>query len=328
MSVQRIFLLIKNCLFYSCNFIKQHNPLTKSRLKAFACFVRDSWKSIALLAPLVICTYYIVGGWATNHINRNTDYKVARLQQGLSVVDNAAFLIKREVDDYMWTPNLPFVFPGYMLDNMPQFQRGIIWSQRVLIGSFAKHFVSDDLQQAAKLLNYPEDVWLLSKTGDLALAPSSGAQYRKARKALLNFNQNYAFGDTSSVLADTLMLMRKKMGNIDSSLLRQVREESNAWFDMQADNVFYYNQGRLYGFYTALKALAVDFETEILAAEQYEAWTSMLKTMEDGLRLDPLFIRNGRLNSVMAPNHLLAMDFYVVRSRYQLSCIIDALLKE
>ena len=45
----------------------------------------------------------------------------------------AADLIYRETEQNSWVANNPFFLPGYMLDNMPNFQKGIIYA----IGRFA-----------------------------------------------------------------------------------------------------------------------------------------------------------------------------------------------
>ena len=38
----------------------------------------------------------------------------------------AADLVTREVDVHTWTPMMPFFMPAGILDNMPNFQRGIM----------------------------------------------------------------------------------------------------------------------------------------------------------------------------------------------------------
>ena len=80
-----------------------------------------------------------------------------------------AFIINREVSGKMWTPNLPFFFPSYFLDNMPNFQLGMISSVSCLAQAMSQRLTRsiDDkremhLAEAAKLLQYPGNV---RKTG-------------------------------------------------------------------------------------------------------------------------------------------------------------------
>lgn len=102
----------------------------------------------------------------------------------------------------MWTPNLPFFFPSYFLDNMPAFQLGMFDTLAKFSSGFAERtgnlVMADDLphhlQEAAVLLKYPGTVWMFSPTNRLLPAPSANTQYRKARKHLIKFNAALADG--------------------------------------------------------------------------------------------------------------------------------------
>ena len=65
--------------------------------------------------------------------------------------------------------------------------------------------------------------------------------------------------------------------------------------------------------------MMADFKSNIVNEKQYDKYTSVLKTMEDALALNPLIIRNGEEESVMSANHLTALNYYVTKSLYQLS---------
>lgn len=307
--------------------IRRLNPITKDRVSECWAFVRRSWKSIAIILPVFILLYYLVGSWATNNINKTPVAEVAKPSKGLAVADSVAKLISREVDDNMWTPNLPIVFPGYVLDNMPQFQRGIIKTLKNVTAVLSRGYDSAELAKAAELLKYPADIWLLSKTENLSLAPSSGAQYRKARKALQRFNEQEPAPKASAdeILINLLTFINRDTGRVMNKLEAEVREHSTDWFDNAADDVFYNAQGQMYAYYVVLKAMGVDFKSQILSADQYENWTILTKTLEDGLALSPMIVRNGEPDSVFAPNHLLVLNGYAAKSRYRLNLIITAL---
>ncbi len=309
--------------------IRRISLQAKERIVPSLRFIRKSWKSIAIILPAFLLLYYIIGSWATHHIDKTLIDNMSRPDKGLVVVDSMARLITREVDDHMWTPNLPFVFPGYVLDNMPQYQLGIVQSLKSVAQVLARSYDSPDLNKAAELLKYPGNIWLLSKTENLSLAPSSGAQYRKARRALLQFNDKPLMPKAAPdrILTDVLRNIAKSLGKITLDIEKQVREYSSNWIDNQADNVFYYNQGKLYSFYVILKALAEDFKPQILAMEQYENWTFLNKTLEDGFLLEPLVVRNGRPDSAITPNHLLVLGYYAAKADLQLNKIIGALIK-
>ncbi len=303
------------------------NPITAERVAEFWDFIKRSWKSIAIILPAVLVLYYIIGSWATDNINKTPLAEVAMPEKGLAVADSVANLISREVDDHMWTPNLPIIFPGYVLDNMPQFQRGIIKSLKNTTMVLSRGYSSSELAKAAELLKYPADVWLLSKTENLSLAPSSGAQYRKARKALQRFNEQelQPLGSSDELLQKLLAVINRDTGRVMNKLETEVREHSTDWFDNAADDVFYNAQGQMYAYYVVLKAMAADFKAQILLAEQYENWTILTKTFEDALALSPSVVRNGEPDSVFAPNHLLILNGYAAKIRYQLNIIASAL---
>lgn len=307
--------------------MRRLNPITVERVAEFWAFIKRSWKSIAIILPIFLLLYYVIGSWATNNIDKTPVTEAAKPENRLAVADSVAKLISREVDDHMWTPNLPIVFPGYVLDNMPQFQRGIIKALKNTTVVLSRGYDSSELSKAAELLKYPADVWLLSKDENLSLAPSSGAQYRKARKALQRFNEQKLEPRKSSDenLLKLLALINRDTGRIMNKLETEVREHSTDWFDNAADNVFYNAQGQMYAYYVVLKAMAEDFKPQILNADQYENWTILTKTLEDGLALSPAIVRNGEADSVFAPNHLLILGGYAAKARYQINLIITAL---
>lgn len=320
---------IKKFLATAIDFLRQHNPLTLQNLSAALTFMRKSWRSIAILLPVFLLVYYVAGSWATHNIDKSVISGITRPDKGLATAETIQNLLRREVDDNMWTPNLPIIFPGYILDNMPQYQSGILKSLKTVVETLSRHYDSENLNKAAKLLNYPTNIWLLSKTENLALAPSSGAQYRKAYKLLNRFNNEPLLqkNDSNDVLIDTLHTILNNTNHILAELETQIREYSSNWTDNQADNVFYYNQGRIYGYYAIMKALSEDFKQQILDNGQYEAWTSVNKTLEDAFLLDPLIVRNGELSGSFSPNHLAILGYYTAKARTQLYQIMTALKK-
>ena len=328
MPTKQLLINLKDKIKHFFNLLIEKNPITKEHLKAAGAYIRKSWKSIAVILPIFIAVYYILGGYVTNTIDKTTSFEFNANNEGLATINAGSYLIKREVDDHMWTPNLPFIFPGYALDNMPSFQTGILQSVRVSIKSLSNIFDDKSLKEAATLMKYPPNIWLLSKTENLSLAPSSGAQYRKAKKELLKFNKEFVLPEEkrTEVLHKILASIEKNLNKISADIDNQVREVSSNWFDNNADNVFYLNQGRLYGHYVMLKALSQDFKKEIVDTKQYENLTILLKAMEDGFLLNPLVIRNGHPQSMTAPNHLMSLNFYVAKSCYQINKIKENVL--
>ena len=118
------------------------------------------WGVAALV--LVFGLYYPVGMVLTHKIDDRLDYQVpGDIEPGASrAVAITAALVQREVQQNGWVANDPFFMPGAMLDNMPNFQLGIIHA----LGRFGFELVDQlgrtrgssqtdsDLQNAAGLL--------------------------------------------------------------------------------------------------------------------------------------------------------------------------------
>ena len=80
----------------------------------------------------------------------------------------AADLVTREVDVHQWTPMQPFFMPAGILDNMPNFQRGIM----AALGRFSTELMDQlgrtrgssqtdrDLEQARGFLNEQPNIWI------------------------------------------------------------------------------------------------------------------------------------------------------------------------
>ena len=162
----------------------------KKKAGSLSRWLSDFWKMvIACLAVFFFC-YYFIGSQIAENIDVQTEYKVQDAEDSsFETADCMAFLIKREVDDKMWTPNVPPIFPAYVLDNMPNFQMGVIAAIRdvaAVLRKFAHEtkVQQKDIQKAYKMLSYPPKVWLMSRQSAFLLAPSSNSQYRKAAREL------------------------------------------------------------------------------------------------------------------------------------------------
>ncbi len=297
--------------------------------------------AIALIAFLLL--YYPIGMLLVNRIDDDPDFSPGAansVQGGSQAVSIMAALIQREVDENSWTANDPFFQPGSMLDNMPNFQTGIMsalarfsFELTDQVGRTRGSSEADpDLQKAAGLLQYPGDVWVWNPTVSLAPRASSESQYRQARKALLRYNARLANGEAvferrSDNLMATLERMASDLGSASAILDQQVREHSGDLIDAKADDVFYNTKGKLYAYYLVLRALGQDFEPVIKERGLQKSWTQMLDTFREAASLSPLVVVNGSPDGQFAPSHLTAQGFYLLRARTQLREVSNILLK-
>ena len=99
------------------------------RLPRFSLGLAGLWTGRALLALLIlIALYYVLGPLIVHRIDDDPAFAApaAAAGGGSRAVAIAAALLEREVDDHQWVANDPFFLPGAVLDNMPNYQQGIV----------------------------------------------------------------------------------------------------------------------------------------------------------------------------------------------------------
>src|SRR5919106_1606960 len=251
-----------------------------------------------------------------------------------------ADLIDREINTNRWVANDPFFMPGSMLDNMPNFQQGIIAGLSRFAIELADQIartrgssqVDPDLNNAAGLLRYPGTVWIFDLSTSLAPTASSESQYRRAMVALRDYNERLAAGNAvfetrADNLLATLDRIAADIGSSSAALHQHLAENSGFGLDFQADDVFYANKGRLYAYYLLLRELGVDYARVIQERDLVAAWAQMLESFRTAATLQPWVVVNGAPDSQLAPSHLAAQGFFLLRARTQLREISNILLK-
>ncbi|MFQ5958119.1 MAG: DUF2333 family protein, partial [Alphaproteobacteria bacterium] len=167
---------------------------------------RRPWRWLSWTVLAVVLVYYPAGMAWVHRIDDDTGFAAPAdsAPAGASVaVATAAALIDREVNRNRWTANDPFFMPTAALDNMPNFQQGII----AALSRFAIELtdqigrtrgsseVDADLEKAAGLLKYSGTVWIFDLSTSWAPTASSEAQYRSAMRALAHYNERLAAGE-------------------------------------------------------------------------------------------------------------------------------------
>ena len=315
--------------------LQKIKPLAK---KTFG-FLSSWWHVLLAGFILFLCLYYPLGGVITSNLDRNTSYEInTQSQKQSATIEMAAFIINREVNDKLWTANVPFFFPSYFLDNMPNFQLGMINATANIVTSLSRRIdapiidteKNSSLKTAAELLKYNGRIWMFSPQDKFTPVPSANTQYRKARKELLTYNQALNDGelvfyrrpeDLQYILKRINLGLKKSVTALDS----QIREENTSWFDFKADDTFYYNQGKAYAYYLLVKALGHDYKDILVEKNIYVIWTKALKALEDASALDIFYIRNSELDSITAPNHLAYLAYYMEKAQNAFKDIIQNL---
>ena len=292
---------------------------------------------IVLLVALLL--YYPVGMVWIHNIDDDVKLAVDVKPNESRSVAVAATLIARETNRNRWTANDPFFLPAAALDNMPNFQQGIIYALSRFAIEMSDQIgrvrgssqVDKDLDTAAGLLKYPGDVWFFNFSASIMPTAASEQQYRKAGRALKAYNERLAQGEATferraDNLQTTLERIAADLGSASAVIDSQI--EDGAWFiDFDADDIFYQTKGRLYAYYELLAAFRQDFGQVIQERELGKAWDQMLESMRHAAVLDPFVIVNGDPEGQLLPSHLAAQGFYLLRARTQLKESANILLK-
>jgi hypothetical protein len=295
------------------------------------------------LGLLLLLVVYYVGGMIWLHrIDDDPNFGLGSSapEGGSRSVAVAADLIDREINTHRWVANDPWFMPGALLDNMPNYQMGII----AALSRFAVELgdqlartrgssqIDPDLEAASGLLKYPGTIWLVDPQTWFKPTASSESQYRRAMRALRDYNARLASGQAvfetrSDNLQATLERIAVDLGSSSAAIDHAVTENSGFWPDFSADDLFYANKGRLYAYYLLLRELEVDFANVIRERDLGAAWTQMLDTFREAATLQPWVVVNGDPASQFLPSHLAAQGFFLLRARTQLKEIINILLK-
>lgn len=302
---------------------------------------RSVWRWAAWIVVILLVLYFPLGALLMENIDDDPQFGPQNVAAGESrAVALAADLVTREVDVHTWAPMQPFFLPAGILDNMPNFQRGIM----AALGRFATEMmdqlgrtrgssqVDRDLEQARGFLNEQPNVWIWQPSVSLMPSATSAQKYRAGRDKLIAYNKRLAAGQAVfERRADNLQALIDRIANdvgSDSAVIdRHIIEQAGNLFDLQCDDIFYFNKGRLYANYLLLRELGTDFQNVIRERDLTTAWNQMVETFRVAAELRPWIVWNGYPDALLVPNHLAAQGFYLLRARTQLREISSILQK-
>ena len=322
-----------------------HDPLldTPSTASRSGLTRRMPWKPVVIALLVLIVIGMPVGMLVTHKIDNNPAFAIneAEMKPAESrAVAMAAALIDREVNHNRWVANDPWFLPGHWLDNMPNFQMGMVAAiarftveLRDQVGRERGTSQDDvDLREAAGRLQFPGDKWII----DLATSPwpqaTSEEHYRSALKHLQNYNARLSDGraiferrsDNLIALLDRLAL---DLGSSSAVLDQRINEEGGNPFDTRADDIFYSIKGQAYGYFLILREFEKDYGTLIKDRGVQQIWNNMLESLRHAAAMDPLVVLNGAPDGILFPSHLASEGFYILRARQQMREVAGVLLR-
>lgn len=239
--------------------------------------------------------------------------------------------------------------PGVLMDNMPNWEYGVLVQVRDLTKSLrndmsrsqSQSTEDKDLADAEPHFNYQNDAWIL---------PSSESEYRDGRAALQRYldrlidnnDQNAQFYARADNLRDWLTLVEKRLGSLSQRLSASVGQErlnvdiaseTNAagstderaqftvktpWLEI--DDVFYEARGTAWALIHFLRAAEVDFGSVLDKKSARVSLQQIIRELEgtQDAMWSPMVL-NGTGFGFVA-NHSLVMASYISRAN---AAIID-----
>ncbi len=299
---------------------------------------RRSIKVVTTGLLLAAAVNYGILSLMKHEIDANPQFRATSVpENGSAAVATAAALMDRELNLHGWTPNDPWIAPSAPLDNMPNFQTGVVMA----VGRFSFEMldqiartrgssaIDPDLQRASGFLQFPPDIWVWEPTRSLLPTVPSENQYLQGLAALERYNARLARGQAvfeqrADTLAATLARISADLGSQTAQLERA--KNSGWWiFSRTADDVFYQNKGMLYGYDLILAALGEDFAQVIQDNNLGPIWEQTLNSLRQGSQLHPTIVLNGQSDRSIFANHLAWQGFHMKRAILQLQEVVSVL---
>lgn len=304
-------------------------------------------RNILIVTVAFLALYYPVGSAFTNKIYDNTHVDLPKsfdstvANSGSRAVGRAIQLLRREIYDHQWTPNDPFFYYTILLDNMPNYQKGIISAvsrftevMRDDIGRTRGSSQEDtDLKDATGRFKIDPTLYTWQPSVSLLPQASAETQFKQGILALEKYNRRLANGDAIfDTRADNFMALLERVSKDLGSASATIDEAVDdyviiGWLDRNADDTFFQIKGRLYSYCMILQGATSDFDKVINEKNLGKVWEKMLVNLCRAAELEPLIISNGDRNSFWVPSHLSVMGFDLLRARTQLKEAFDILLK-
>ena len=239
--------------------------------------------------------------------------------------------------------------PGVLMDNMPNWEFGVLVATRDLSDAMRNEFSRSqtqstedhDLMEAAPLFNSPNDRWLL---------PASERQYRKAIGYVDNYLTRLADNNTQDAqffaradnLADYLGTVSTRLGSLSQRLSASVGQEridtdlagdpnaqqstpvtsprvvKTPWLEI--DDNFYEARGYTWALREQLEAIRIDFGPVLRDKNAMVSLDQVIRELHESQNaLESPIVLNGTPFGFFA-NHSLVMANYVSRAN---AAVID-----
>jgi hypothetical protein len=292
------------------------------------------WSRIAIVAVVLIVLFYPLRACWVSTIDDDTRFFAKRVDAGQSAgVATMAALLDREVNNHGWVVNSPWWTPtGMLLDEMPNYQRGIIaglsrfgpWLENRF--GRAGAVIDPDLGVAARALAYPPDVYLWDWSRPSGPTGSSGGTYREAMEALQRYNvrltvRRAVFERTAPNLAALLSGVIADLDAATDLIDAGIMGAGN----LTGSEMFYRTKGSVYAQYVVLNGFGKDFAQVLEARRLTPTWMRMMADLKAAAALRSGAVRKGAPGVVPSPCDLCTQGFFLMRARNDMAAIIAGL---
>ena len=288
--------------------------------------------AVCTALAFLVLAYFGLGALLLTTIDDNSAYRPQPVDLpagGSQAVAMASALMDREVNSNGWKPSQPLIYPSALMDNMPNYQTGILLSVRAFCLEM-KDYVArlrgsggtdPDLDQAFSDFSYAPDTWFFAARFPFVGA-SSPHFYRDGIQHLRSYNTRVA--EHQAVYeprVDTLMAVLNRLslslGDASNDLKNQMSTPGGL-FDTKADDVFYHTKGQAYGAMMILQGMRQDYDKIIRDRAAANLWAAMSDELKIITELRPLIVSNGGRDSVVVANHLAVEGVALERARQRM----------
>jgi len=259
----------------------------------------------------------------------------AKAQAGIIVADTLARLMEHELDGPGgWLPNDIAPSPGWLLDNRPCFQLGVLevvrYGALALRENLSRQRTTDridpDCDAAFNFFSNDPRRWIM---------PSAETKYRSGIEALGAYGANLKQGQSQFYpRSDNLITMLEQyaslLGGATTRLLNASRPSGTATLPGHGpvswsaiDDNFYYAQGVGYGLYHVMQAVALDFHKVLSDKNSDMIMREIIASLQESY-FEPVIVTNGSRSGILA-NHSNNLRVFLDDARQKMNSLITML---
>lgn len=223
-----------------------------------------------------------------------------------------------------WLPNDLPLTPGFFLDNLPNFQLGVLQvvrhTSRVLRDNLSRQRTSDAVHKETDLAYsaYANDPYRWA-------FPSAEGAFRRGNAAMSRFRADLGGGGNLYPRADNLIellnIYISELGTVSTHLLNAKDSEKVGWFEI--DDNFYYAQGVGYAMYGVMLTVREEFGPVLKDKNATEITDLIIQSLRE-TQFDPWIVTNGNKDGILA-NHSNNLKVFLDDARQKMKSLVSIL---